>query len=52
VACAFVPQVAARDLVELAVDERNQSFESALVALPPLEKELRDVIRNIDDDSF
>jgi hypothetical protein len=52
VARSLATQVPARDRMELTVDERNQSFESGLVALPPLEKELRNLIGNIGDDSF
>ena len=40
---------ASRDLVELPVDERNQSVEGGLVALPPFQKQpgdLRGVVRN------
>jgi hypothetical protein len=49
VAGAFSSHTTPGDLVELAMDERNQSLEGILVALSPFEKEpgdSRDVLRN------
>ena len=42
-------QAALRDLVQFAMNDGNQSLEGALVASPPLEKELGDfrgILRN------
>ena len=47
--CAFVPHVPPCDLMELSVDERHQSLEGALLALPPFEQQpgdFRGVVRN------
>jgi len=49
VAGAFSSHTTPGDLMELAMDERNQSLEGILVALPPFEKEpgdSRQVLRN------
>jgi hypothetical protein len=46
---ALSRHAALRDLVEFLMDERNQSLEGTLVALPPFEKEPgdpREVLRN------
>jgi hypothetical protein len=46
---ALSRHAALRDLVEFAMDDWNQSLERALVAPPPLEKELGDfrgILRN------
>ena len=43
VARALARHAAARDPVQLPVDERNQSLEGTLVALPPLEQQPGDV---------
>ena len=46
---AHVPEC---NLMELAVDERNQALEGTLVALPPFEKQFRDLVRVLRDASF
>jgi hypothetical protein len=49
VAPALAGHTPPRDLVELAVYQRNQSLEGRLIALPPFEKEPSDprgVFRN------
>jgi hypothetical protein len=46
---AFAGHAAPGNLVKLPMDERNQSLEGILVALPPFEQEpgdSRDVLRN------
>jgi hypothetical protein len=46
---ALSRQTSLRDVVELAMDERNQSLEGVLVATPPFEEEpgdSRGVLRN------
>ena len=40
---ALAGHAAPRDLVQLAMDERNQALEGTLVALPPLEQQPGDV---------
>ena len=39
VLCALVTHVSPRDLMELSVDEWNQSLQGTLVAPPPFDKE-------------